>query len=102
MLPSIGVATTSGTGSEAQSYALIADDQTHMKMACGDRKAAFHVAILDPEVTVTQPAKVTAITGIDALSHALEAYVTTKRNSLSQMFAREALPFLQPTLAIPP
>jgi len=100
MLPSIGVPTTSGTGSEAQSYALIADDQTHMKMACGDRKAAFRVAILDPEVTVTQPAKVAAITGIDALSHALEAYVTTKRNPLSQMFAREAWRLLQPNLEL--
>src|SRR5437764_6362475 len=47
MLPSIGVPTTSGTGSEGQSYALIADNDTHMKMACGDRKAAFRVAILD-------------------------------------------------------
>src|ERR1700675_4890133 len=55
MLPSIGVPTTAGTGSEAQSYALIADEQTHMKMACGDRKAAFHIAVLDPEVTVSQP-----------------------------------------------
>src|SRR5262249_9728456 len=52
MLPSIGVPTTAGTGSEAQSYALIADEKTHLKMACGDRKAAFRVAILDPEVTV--------------------------------------------------
>jgi alcohol dehydrogenase len=90
MLPSIGVPTTAGTGSEAQSYALIADDTTHLKMACGDRKAAFHVAVLDPEVTVSQPTRVTAITGIDALSHAIESYVTTKRNPLAQMFAREA------------
>jgi alcohol dehydrogenase len=90
MLPSIGIPTTAGTGSEAQSYALIADDKTHMKMACGDHKAAFRVAILDPEVTVSQPTRVTAITGIDALSHALESYVTTRRNSLAQMFAREA------------
>src|SRR5947199_1769477 len=45
MLPSIGVPTTSGTGSEAQSYALIADAKTHLKMACGDRKAAFRIAI---------------------------------------------------------
>src|SRR5919109_5318361 len=90
MLPSTGVPTTAGTGSEAQSYALIADDRTHMKMACGDRKAAFRVAVLDPEVTVTQPAKVTAVTAIDALSHALESYVTTRRNPLSHLFAREA------------
>jgi alcohol dehydrogenase len=90
MLASIGVPTTAGTGSEAQSFALIADEQTHMKMACGDRKAAFHAAILDPELTVSQPPKVSAITGIDALSHALESYVTLKRNLHSQMFAREA------------
>src|SRR5207247_8971463 len=94
MLPSLSVPTTAGTGSEAQSYALIADDKTHMKMACGDRKAAFRVAILDPEVTVSQPAAVTAITGIDALSHALESYVCAKRNLLSQTFAREAWPLL--------
>jgi alcohol dehydrogenase len=98
MLPSIGVPTTAGTGSEAQSYALIADEQTHMKMACGDRKAAFHVAILDPEVTVSQPRSVTAVTGIDALSHAVESYVTTKRNRVAQMFAREAWRLLEPNL----
>ncbi|MFO0965609.1 MAG: iron-containing alcohol dehydrogenase [Gemmataceae bacterium] len=98
MLPSIGIPTTAGTGSEAQSYALIADERTHMKMACGDRKAAFRVAILDPEVTVSQPAKVTALTGLDALSHALESYVTTKRNPVSQMFAREAWKLLEVNL----
>jgi alcohol dehydrogenase len=90
MLPSIGVPTTAGTGSEAQSFALIADEKTHIKMACGDRKAAFRVSILDPEVTVSQPRSVTAVTGIDALSHALESFVTTRRNPLSQAFAREA------------
>jgi alcohol dehydrogenase len=95
MLASIGIPTTAGTGSEAQSYALIADDRTHMKMACGDRKAAFWVAILDPELTISQPAKVTAVTGIDALSHAVESYVTTKRNPLAQMFAREAWQMLE-------
>jgi len=69
-----------------------------MKMACGDRKAAFRVAILDPDVTVSQPAAVTAITGVDALSHALEAYVTTKRNPVAQMFAREAWKLLEANL----
>ena len=95
MLPSIGVPTTSGTGSEGQSFALIADEKTHLKMACGDRKAAFRVSILDPEVTVSQPAHVSAVTGIDAVSHALESYVTTRRNPLSQMFAREAWRLLE-------
>ena len=59
MLPSIGVPTTAGTGSEAQSYCIISDAETHAKMACGDPKAAFHVAILDPALTVTLPASVT-------------------------------------------
>jgi alcohol dehydrogenase len=100
MLPSISVPTTAGTGSEAQSYALIADERTHMKMACGDRKAAFRAAILDPEVTVSQPEKVTAVTGIDALSHALESYVCARRNPLSQTFAREAWRLLEPNLSV--
>ena len=61
MLPSIGVPTTAGTGSEAQSYALISDSVTHAKMACGDPKAAFRIAILDPDLTRTQPRSVAAM-----------------------------------------
>ncbi len=90
MLPSIGVPTTAGTGSEAQSYALIADESSHLKMACGDRKAAFRVALLDPLVTLTQPAMVTAVTGLDSVTHAVESFVTAKRTAVSQMFARQA------------
>jgi len=90
MLPMIAVPTTSGTGSEAQSFAVIADAETHMKMACGDPKAACRIAILDPELTVTMPSSIAAATGIDAMTHAIESYVTTKRNPISQMFARQA------------
>lgn len=90
MLPLIAIPTTSGTGSEAQSFAIIADAKTHVKMACGDKKAACRVAILDPELTLSMPLTVTAATGIDAISHALESYVTTKRNPVSQLFARRA------------
>jgi len=90
MLPMIAVPTTSGTGSEAQSFALISDAKTHVKMACGDKKASFRFAILDPNLTLTQPQIVTALTGIDAISHALETYVTKKRNAASQAFSREA------------
>ena len=78
MLPMIAVPTTAGTGSEAQSFALISDAQTHVKMACGDKKAACRVALLDPRLTLTQPPRVTALTGIDALAHALETLVTNK------------------------
>jgi len=59
-------------------------------MACGDTKAAARVAILDPQLTVSQPRRVTACTGIDAIAHAVETAVTRKRNLLSDMFAREA------------
>jgi alcohol dehydrogenase len=90
MLPSIGIPTTAGTGSEAQSYALISDSETHAKMACGDHKAAFRVAILDPQLTVTQPRAVTAIAGYDAISHAVESFVTTRRTEISDLFARDA------------
>src|SRR6185295_4334857 len=55
LLPMIGVPTTAGTGSDAQSYALISDPATHEKMACGDPGAAFAVALLDPELTLSQP-----------------------------------------------
>ena len=90
MLPMIAVPTTAGTGSEAQSFALISQVDTHAKMACGDRRAACRVALLDPELTVTQPPRVTALTGIDAVSHALESYVTRRRNPLSICYSRQA------------
>ena len=90
MLPMIAVPTTAGTGSEAQSFALISDVRTHVKMACGDKKASFRVALLDPRLTMTQPERITALTGIDALAHALETYVTKPRNPASLAFSREA------------
>ncbi len=90
MLPMIAVPTTAGTGSETQSFALISDAQTHVKMACGDKKAAFRVAVLDPQLTLTQPPRVTALTGIDALAHALETLVTKKWSPLSRVFSCEA------------
>ena len=99
LLPMIAVPTTAGTGSETQSYALIADAETHVKMACGDKRAAFRVAILDPELTLTQPMRVTALTGIDALSHAIETYVTKRRNAMSLDFSREAWRHLAPNLS---
>ena len=55
MLPLIAIPTTGGTGSECQSFALITDEQTHQKMACGDPKAAARIALLDPALTLSQP-----------------------------------------------
>jgi alcohol dehydrogenase len=90
MLPLIAIPTTAGTGSECQSAALIADEQTHQKMACLDPKAAARIAILDPRLTLSQPTRVTACAGIDAIAHAAETAVTIKRNPLSLMFSHEA------------
>ena len=95
MLPSVGVPTTAGTGSEAQSYALITDASSHLKMACGDKKAAFRVSILDPEVTLSQPRTVTAVTGIDAVAHAVESFACTKANPLSRTYSLAAWQHLE-------
>ncbi len=95
MLPMIGIPTTAGTGSEAQTYALISDAQTHVKLACGDSQAAFRIALLDPALTVSQPQGITSTSGFDAIAHAVETFVTTKRNALSEVFSREAWRLLE-------
>nr|WP_235033249.1 iron-containing alcohol dehydrogenase [Rubripirellula obstinata] len=94
LLPMIAIPTTSGTGSEAQSFALISDAETHVKMPCGDPRAACRIAILDPQLTLTQPHQVTALTGIDALSHAIETQVTLRRNAISTTYSRRAFGLL--------
>jgi alcohol dehydrogenase len=93
MLPFIAIPTTAGTGSELQSAALIADEQTHQKMACLDAKCAARITILDPVLTLSQPPRVTACTGIDALAHAVETAVTIKRTDVSKLFSAAAFKF---------
>jgi len=90
LLPSIGVPTTAGTGSEAQSYAVISDAATHMKMACGDPTAAARIALLDPDLTLTAPPRVTAMAGFDAIAHAVETTVTSRRTAMSETFSQQA------------
>jgi alcohol dehydrogenase len=90
LLPMVGIPTTAGTGSEAQSYAVISDATTHMKMACGDPSAAMRIAILDPELTFTAPRHVTAMAGFDAIAHAVETAVTVRRTPLSDTFSHRA------------
>jgi len=90
MLPLVAIPTTAGTGSEMQCAALIADEVTHQKMACLDPKAAPKVALLDPELTLSQPPRVTACTGLDAIAHAVESMVSRPRNAISILYAREA------------
>jgi alcohol dehydrogenase len=98
MLPMIGIPTTAGTGSEAQTYALISDAETHVKMACGDPKAAFRIALLDPELCLTAPPSVRATAGYDALSHAVETWVTTKRNPFSLAWSQQAFRLIDGSL----
>jgi alcohol dehydrogenase len=93
--PMIGVPTTAGTGSEAQAYALVSDDVTHEKMACGDPSDFFKVAILDRELLVSLPRAMTAATGYDAIAHCVETWVTTARTPASDLFAREAFRLLE-------
>ena len=90
LLPSIGVPTTAGTGSETQSFALITDSDTGLKMACGDPAAGFRVAILDVNLTLTQPRSLVAIGGIDAVAHAVESAVCLAATPASRLFSREA------------
>jgi len=99
MLPSVGIPTTAGTGSEAQSYALIEQEGSRRKMACGDEKARFRVVLLDPDLTATMPRNVAAAAGVDAISHVVESYVTTRRNPISRMFARSAWRLLSESFA---
>jgi alcohol dehydrogenase len=96
MLPLIAIPTTAGTGSDAQSFALISDPETHQKMACGDSKALPRIAILDPDLVATAPPKVEAAAGIDAVAHAVETAGTTKRNEISRNLSRQAWQLLKP------
>src|SRR5215212_2065864 len=96
LLPFVAVPTTAGTGSDAQSAALVTDPETHQKMACWDAKALPRLAILDPELTATQPAKVAAATGIDAVAHAVESSGSNKRNATSRELSRQAWNLLEP------
>ena len=94
LLPMIAIPTTAGTGSECQSYALISDDQTKRKMACGDPSALPRITLLDPELTLSQPNSVCMATAMDALAHTLESAVCNKRNSSSDYHATQGFSLL--------
>lgn len=98
LLPAIGIPTTAGTGSEAQSYCVIADAATHMKMACGDPSAMFRAVILDPDLTKTVPKAVRAAAGIDAAAHVIETWVSTKANEASRELTILAWQRIKPAL----
>ena len=95
LLPMVAIPTTAGTGSETQSFALIAREESHAKMACGDPRAAPCLAVLDPTLTTSMPRAVTACTGLDALGHAVETAVTRPRNPASTLFSTESFKLIQ-------
>jgi len=90
MLPMIAIPTTAGPGSEAQTYTAISDPKNNQRLLCGDGKAAFRAAILDPKLTLSQPRTLAASAGYDAISHAVETLVSTRRTALSECFSRSA------------
>lgn len=98
LLPLIAVPTTAGTGTEVQSFTLIERASDHQKMACGAASAAPRIALLDPQLTLSQPRHVTACTGMDTVTHAVESFVTRKRNAISALYAREAFRLAQRSL----
>jgi alcohol dehydrogenase class IV len=90
-LPLVVVNTTAGTGSEVTRFAIITDPVTNVKMLIADPHLIPDVAIDDPLLTVTCPAFFTASTGLDALTHAIEAYVSARSNTLSDLLALSAI-----------
>ncbi|MCL5986703.1 MAG: iron-containing alcohol dehydrogenase [Actinobacteria bacterium] len=90
-LPLIAVPTTAGTGSEVTRFTIITSVATNVKMLIASRKIIPEAALVDPELTYTMPKSVTACTGIDALTHAIESYISKKSNPISENLAISAI-----------
>ena len=97
-LPIIAIPTTAGTGSEATRVTIITDESNDEKMLCVGIGFLPTVAVVDYELTLSVPSRTTADTGIDALTHALEAYVSKKANAYSDIQAVAAMKLLAPNL----
>lgn len=90
-LPVVAVPTTAGSGSECTRYSIITDAETGEKMLCAGLAMLPRAALVDFELTLGMPRRLTADTGVDALTHAIEAYVSARANPVSDGFAREAM-----------
>lgn len=97
-LPVVCIPTTAGTGSEVTRFAVITDEATDEKMLIMGLACLPRAAIVDYELTLTKPLRLTADTGIDALTHAIEAYVSRKATPLSDVYALEAMRLIYPNL----
>ncbi|MBN1947911.1 MAG: iron-containing alcohol dehydrogenase [Bradymonadales bacterium] len=91
MQPLVAIPTTAGTGSEVTNVAVVYDDRSGVKMGFMSNRLYPQVAILDPVMTLTLPAKMTAATGMDAYTHAVEAYYCLQKNPVSDAFATLAI-----------
>jgi len=89
--PLVAIPTTAGTGSEVTRFTIISDTTNNVKMLIGSEYLIPRIAIVDPMFTITMPAKTTAATGIDALTHAIEAYTSVKHQPLSDIMALSAI-----------
>lgn len=90
-LPIVAIPTTSGTGSEVTFYAVVTDTARKFKMSLLDTRIAPRVALVDPDLTMTMPPSVTASTGMDALTHAVESYTGNLANPIADALAKEAI-----------
>jgi alcohol dehydrogenase class IV len=97
-LPIIAIPTTAGTGSEATRFTVITDEATNEKMLCAGLAYLPVAALVDYELTLTMPKRLTADTGIDALTHAIEAYVSRRANPFADGMALQAMRAIAPNL----
>jgi len=93
--PLIAIPTTAGTGSEVTSSAVIFDEATQRKLSFNDAFLRPQLALLDPELTLSLPPKATAMTGMDALTHAIEAYTSAQTNPMSDALAMKAVKLIR-------
>ena len=91
VIPVVAIPTTSGSGSEVTCWAVITDAHSHLKLAIGDRNLAPTVALVDPILTASLPANTTAATGMDVLTHAIEAYISSLSTPAGDLLALEAI-----------
>ncbi len=96
--PLFAIPTTSGTGSEVTKAAVILDEDNSAKLSFVDRYLYPTLAILDPELTLTMPPKLTAMTGMDALTHAIEAYTSLEQNTFAQALSLRAISLIRENL----
>ena len=97
-LPVIAIPTTAGTGSEATRFTVITDAETDEKMLCAGLAYLPMIALVDYELTLSKPARLTADTGIDSLVHAVEAYVSKRANPFADSMALSAMRLIWPNL----